>query len=465
MICPNCGNEIAITAGFCPHCRTNTAKHGKAEAINLVVGVPLTFIGTAVGSIIGYQVDSCAGTFFGTIIGLVVALPLAALIGTSVGSSVANRKRKAASLPLPSSAPVPPPSGANYRSWCVTGADRRTGGERKVRIEALSEEDACEQANKRDILVSECKCLTQDQPDETNIKVMAGTNTLLFAMSEAEAHKILCDALNAVGKLGRSDSSQHRIWGRVLSEKSNTPVAATATGLDSGRTIVTLDAYAGLFPGEKATARRDMAQLVARLNPQSAQGFVCRPKVNWPRSIALAIIVVFVPCGFGLYLMVGEFRADPAKVSSSSPPKVYELPELSFVEVDADFCDISQKTEIQKKASRDLYKGRQVTWTGLVEEVTESEVRIKHKARTLTSDVRLEIASSARDDLSSLRKGLMITYRGTIKDVAGVLLPYHLIDGRILSRKLPTEHESTMLLLNTEKEIVEKANKDAGIEP
>lgn len=141
------------------------------------------------------------------------------------------------------------------------------------------------------------------------------------------------------------------------------------------------------------------------------------------------------------------------------------ISDMSFEEFDAVFCDISQQTDVQKQKQLEACKGLLIRWTGIVEQVENDEVGIKHKGTTLTSDVRLEVASPSRDTLSSLRKGELITYEGEIRDAGGLITRHRITDGKIISHRRISDDKRVTFLLHTAAAVVERVAKDAGIAP
>lgn len=155
----------------------------------------------------------------------------------------------------------------------------------------------------------------------------------------------------------------------------------------------------------------------------------------------LAIVLVFV----GIWI-AGKYVKDL--------PATHELPPVSsitFPEFDSKFSEWSQTTDVQKQRLIEQYKGKRVRWEGIIENVNDDCVFIRHKATTLTDDVILRVMDSDKPKLASLNKGDLLTYEGTIEDF-GTVLDHDLHDGQIVSTRTLSPDERTTWLMKSETE-------------
>lgn len=166
-------------------------------------------------------------------------------------------------------------------------------------------------------------------------------------------------------------------------------------------------------------------------------------------TIAAIVVVVSV---IAMLSQSGGVSGNSLPVASS----------LTFAEFDSKFSEYSNTTEIQKARLLEQYKGKRVRWEGIIEGVDEAGIQVKHKATTVTFDVSLKVLKSERPRLSSLSKGNLLTYEGTIDDF-GTILWHELSDARIVSTsKLSADERTTWLLKSTAdalKPIADNANR------
>jgi hypothetical protein len=129
-----------------------------------------------------------------------------------------------------------------------------------------------------------------------------------------------------------------------------------------------------------------------------------------------------------------------------SPSSLPPLSSITFPEFDSKFSTYSTTTDIQKQRLLDQYKGKRVRWQGVISDVGDDCVFVLHKATTITSDVILRVLKSDQPKLTSLNKGDLLTYEGTIADF-GSILSHDLHDGLIISTKrLSPEERATWLM-------------------
>ena len=129
----------------------------------------------------------------------------------------------------------------------------------------------------------------------------------------------------------------------------------------------------------------------------------------------------------------GEAKTPPAslpapaeKQPESEPPA--PPPSVTFEEVSRKFGSHSPLTEAQKREEWKKYQGRCVEWAGELSYLGDSFIRgltfgFKHDPRTLTYDVLVSAPDDARNAALRMKKGRHYTYRGTLKNYGGAVLP------------------------------------------
>lgn len=121
-------------------------------------------------------------------------------------------------------------------------------------------------------------------------------------------------------------------------------------------------------------------------------------------------------------------------IPPSSPPAVEQDP-ITWSEVDKIYNIRSQTTDLQKEEAWKRFKGKKVTWSGQVSEITDGftglTLQVKMNSNTLISDVKIHLKKSARDKALQLRQGDYVKFTGHLDDW-GSIMPITIDDGEIL---------------------------------
>ncbi len=144
--------------------------------------------------------------------------------------------------------------------------------------------------------------------------------------------------------------------------------------------------------------------------------------------ILLSIILVVLGCG--------EANQNPPAAQSTTPNPAAELSPITWNQYDSIYNLKSSSTDMQKEQSWGSFKGKRVSWSGEVAEVSKGTfggvtVSIKMNKDTLTSDVRLKLKKGYETAAASLVKGARVKYVGTLENYGGAVMPVSMGDGEI----------------------------------
>jgi len=123
--------------------------------------------------------------------------------------------------------------------------------------------------------------------------------------------------------------------------------------------------------------------------------------------------------------------------TTSSPPKppAVEQNPISWNEIDQIYNISNGATDLQKKEAWKRFKGKKVTWSGRVSEISDGftglTLQVKMNSNTLVSDVLIRLKKSARDKALQLRQGGYVEFSGHLDDW-GSIMPITIDDGEIL---------------------------------
>jgi hypothetical protein len=121
--------------------------------------------------------------------------------------------------------------------------------------------------------------------------------------------------------------------------------------------------------------------------------------------------------------------------SSPSKPRVVEQNPISWNEIDQIYNISNGATDLQKKEAWKRFKGKKVTWSGRVSEISDGftglTLQVKMNSNTLTSDVIIRLKKSARDKALQLRQDEYVEFSGHLDDW-GSIMPITIDDGEIL---------------------------------
>lgn len=165
-------------------------------------------------------------------------------------------------------------------------------------------------------------------------------------------------------------------------------------------------------------------------------------KVKWIVTGFFAFLIVIVGISDNkknLGEASKQSRSQPSRIVEksippSSPPAV-EQDLITWNEIDKIYNIRSQTTDLQKEEAWKRFKGKKVTWSGQVSEITDGftglTLQVKMNSNTLTSDVLIYLKKSARDKALQLRQGGYVKFTGHLDDW-GSIMPITIDDGEIL---------------------------------
>ena len=142
-------------------------------------------------------------------------------------------------------------------------------------------------------------------------------------------------------------------------------------------------------------------------------------KAAWIGALALAGVWLF------MFLVGQNASAYPTKTHLGP---LTQASGITFEEVDQKFGIGSKWTDLRKEEEWKKYKGKCVEWKGELSHLEQGwfgglSVGFKHLPFTLTFDVLVSAPRSEKDNLMKWEKGTSYTYKATLKDYAGVILP------------------------------------------
>lgn len=131
-------------------------------------------------------------------------------------------------------------------------------------------------------------------------------------------------------------------------------------------------------------------------------------------------------------------KSDPKK-QNAAPAKAIATPaadDVTWAELDRVYNPRSKTTDLQKDEIWKQYKGRRVTWTGRVAEVSETfgdlGLQIRMNRNTLIADVIVSLKDSQRSRALALQQDDRVTFTGILESW-GSLMPISLDDGEIVA--------------------------------
>ena len=124
-----------------------------------------------------------------------------------------------------------------------------------------------------------------------------------------------------------------------------------------------------------------------------------------------------------------------AKPASPPSPPAEEQDLITWSEIDRIYNIRNGATDLQKKEAWKRFKGKKVTWSGQVSEISDGftglKLQVKMNRNTLTSDVLIRLKKSARDKALQLKQGDYVEFTGHLDDW-GSIMPITIDDGEIL---------------------------------
>lgn len=138
--------------------------------------------------------------------------------------------------------------------------------------------------------------------------------------------------------------------------------------------------------------------------------------------------MIFVVCVAILANMGDDENPPETREEPVSTPQPAVVSDITFAEVNSKFGSDGTLTDLQKDREWEAYEGKCVEWTGELVHLDESmfggyNIGFKHQQYTLTYDVLLDAGTESEETLLTMRQGARYTYKATLKDYGGALLP------------------------------------------
>ena len=124
----------------------------------------------------------------------------------------------------------------------------------------------------------------------------------------------------------------------------------------------------------------------------------------------------FVSILLALSLLLATVHAEPT------------VSNVTFKDVNRLFAHDSGLTDLQKEEGWKKFRGLCVEWTGELAYLKSGffggiSIGMKHLGSTFTYDVLIDAPKSLKEELMSWREGNRYTYRATLVNFGGVILP------------------------------------------
>lgn len=158
------------------------------------------------------------------------------------------------------------------------------------------------------------------------------------------------------------------------------------------------------------------------------------PKLGIPTR-GRAFLGIFL--AFGMFIVGGAILPEDASNSESTSANTQRATQqpagpvvsnVSFEQVNDLFGVSSNLTDLQKDARWEDFSDLCVEWTGELAYLDSGifgglSIGMKHRPTTFTYDVLLDAPGSQSDYFMTLQQGQSYTYRATLKNYGGAILP------------------------------------------
>jgi len=165
------------------------------------------------------------------------------------------------------------------------------------------------------------------------------------------------------------------------------------------------------------------------------------PKGKMTIKVALILLLATASISLIASSKLGLLNRD----EPTEPVKIAQAQKgVSFEDFSKDFGPLSRLSKAQKEELFKELKGKLVTWTGEVDQISQTiegalAITFKHGSGVPSQEVQVKFLPSESGQLANIFKGTKIKYSASLEQFGSDSAPHRLSDGRVIAVERPPQ--------------------------